>query len=77
MRDAYIPIPTISAAEYATVIGLLSEDLDEIVHEFKAEEAAIINNDGLTRQVEYLATAFDSPAGLYELLEDISRTKDA
>jgi len=33
------------------------EDLDELVHEMKASEAAAINNDGKEAQIEYLLAA--------------------
>jgi len=32
----------------------LGEDLDELVHDAKSAEAAIINNSGVDFQVEYL-----------------------
>ena len=31
-----------------------SEDLDEVVHELKAEEATRINNEGFDAQLEYI-----------------------
>ena len=31
-----------------------SEDLDELVHEMKAREAQIINNQGIKTQLDYL-----------------------
>lgn len=37
--------------------GVEPEDLDDLVHDLKAEEAADINNGGLTSQVEYLLSA--------------------
>jgi len=37
--------------------GITEEDLDEVVHEFKAEEAAEINNAGLEAQLEYILEA--------------------
>ena len=37
--------------------GVEPAELDEIVHEAKAAEAARINNGGLVKQVEYLVDA--------------------
>ena len=34
--------------------GITSEDLDDMVHDMKAAEAAEINNGGIEDQVEYL-----------------------
>ncbi|MGI9951945.1 hypothetical protein V3F56_06220 [Moorellaceae bacterium AZ2] len=34
--------------------GITTEDLDGLVHEFKAAEAAEINNGGLESQLQYL-----------------------
>ncbi len=34
--------------------GMSEEELDEIVHDLKAEEAAEINNQGKEAQVEYI-----------------------
>jgi hypothetical protein len=39
-------------------LDLDPEDLDEFVHEAKAEEASKINNGGLDVQVEYLVECF-------------------
>jgi hypothetical protein len=35
------------------------EELDELVHELKAEEATVINNQGKTTQIEYLLSKLD------------------
>lgn len=35
-------------------LGVKAEDLDDLVHEAKGEEAASINNAGLEEQLEYL-----------------------
>lgn len=40
--------------QLANDAGITSEDLDELVHDFKAEEAAEINNAGLEAQLEYI-----------------------
>lgn len=37
--------------------GIAEEDLDELVHDFKAEEAAEINNAGFEAQLEYILEA--------------------
>ncbi len=37
--------------------GITEEDLDELVHDFKAEEAAEINNAGLEAQLKYILEA--------------------
>lgn len=37
--------------------GITEEDLDELVHELKSEEAAEINNRGLEAQLEYILEA--------------------
>jgi len=37
--------------------GVDSEDLDELIHDFKSSEAADINNGGLDSQVLYLVDA--------------------
>lgn len=37
--------------------GVTEEDLDEVVHALKAEEAAEINNAGLEAQLEYILEA--------------------
>ncbi len=34
--------------------GMTEEELDEIVHDLKAEEAAGINNQGKEAQIEYI-----------------------
>ncbi len=34
--------------------GMTEEELDEIVHDLKAEEAAEINNQGKEAQIEYI-----------------------
>ena len=34
--------------------GMTEEDLDEIVHDLKAGEAAEINNQGKDAQIEYI-----------------------
>ena len=34
--------------------GMTEEELDEIVHNLKAEEAAEINNQGKDAQIEYI-----------------------
>lgn len=46
-------------------------ELDELVHEAKAAEAACINNCGLTEQVEYLVSALGADA-LADRLDDSS-----
>jgi hypothetical protein len=38
-------------------LGLSQEDLDEIVHDLKASEAAAINNEGRDSQIEYILSA--------------------
>lgn len=44
-----------NATEYVTLLEAAGvEDLDELVHEAKGEEAAGINNGGLDRQVDFL-----------------------
>ena len=39
----------------AEKLGVKAEDLDDLVHEAKGEEAASINNEGLEAQIEYLS----------------------
>ncbi len=34
--------------------GMTEEELDEIVHDLKSEEAAEINNQGKEAQIEYI-----------------------
>ncbi len=34
--------------------GMAEEELDEIVHDLKSEEAAEINNQGKEAQIEYI-----------------------
>ncbi|SMB96844.1 hypothetical protein SAMN00808754_1683 [Thermanaeromonas toyohensis ToBE] len=54
---------------WARECGIKPEDLDELVHEFKAAEAAEINNGGLEAQLEYLVQCCGSVRDLQEALE--------
>ena len=46
--------PTAKEEERAAMLLMSQEDLDEMVHEAKAGEAADINNSGKEEQVKYL-----------------------
>jgi len=60
-------------AAYAESLGLTGEDLDDLVHDAKANEAAEINNGGLEDQLEYLASG-SSAAETYlkDLIEAVA-----
>lgn len=50
------------ARELAGPLDAAAPALDEAVHEAKAEEAAAINNGGITEQLEYLLDTLGEPA---------------
>ena len=54
----------------AATAYLISDDLDEEVHEAKSEEAADINNGGLESQVRYLVSRFGEK-GAREIVERV------
>jgi hypothetical protein len=51
-------------------LDLEAGDLDEIVYEFKAEEASQINNQGVDGQIEYLMEWYTEPE-LMDYLESM------
>jgi hypothetical protein len=56
----------------ALAAGLEPVDLDEAVHEAKAEEASAVNNAGLEAQLDYLVEAYGLDA-TRSLIEDAAR----
>lgn len=55
----------------AKKMDLDSEHLDEVVHLLKSDEASRVNNDGLSRQIEYMLTC-GSPIWVYKELQRLS-----
>ena len=39
---------------FAELYGIRAEDLDDVVHDLKSQDASVINNEGLRGQIEYL-----------------------
>jgi hypothetical protein len=55
---AAIPNPLDLLREQVDELKIQGEDLDELVHEMKAQEASDINNDGIDTQLEALFCAY-------------------
>ena len=64
MCKSFMPPPD-PAVERLVRVGIDEEDLDGLVSHIKSEEATVINNGGMERQVEYLV---DKLGSIEELL---------
>lgn len=60
---------------YATKLGINPEDLDEIIHDLKSDEATEINNTGLERQIVYMSEYGMSKEEIQLDLQKIAREK--
>jgi hypothetical protein len=59
MCEEFMPPPD-PMVERLTAAGIDNEDLDGLVLDLKTEEATVINNGGMERQVEYLVCRLGS-----------------
>ena len=51
------PIDTQQLTELAISLGISDDDLDDLVHDAKSNEASAINNQGVAEQIDYLVEA--------------------
>lgn len=61
---------------HAETLRLHSADLDELVHEIKAEEAASINNGGVESQLDYLLESGMEAGEITKLLNKVAEEED-
>jgi hypothetical protein len=59
-----------------TELGLKGEDLDDLVHDCKSEEAAAINNGGQDEQIDYLLASGMLVKDVLEKLVEVEKDKN-